>query len=195
MNLKQYGAVRIFLRGAFGIFYPVKAEGAENIPEEGAFMLCGNHLSFKDSLLMVALIRKRRVRFMAKAELFKNFIVRKFLLGMGAFPIQRGKSDLAAVREALGILKEGGALGVYPQGTRSTMDDPIPMETGAALLALRASVPVVPVLIDGPYRLFRRTRVCFGKPVELADLGRKCDADTLRTATDRIENAVWGMRK
>ena len=194
MNIAQYRGVRGFLRFMSRILHPMKIEGAENIPAEGAFMLCSNHISLRDPLIMIAAMPTRYVRFMAKAELFDKWYMNKFLKGMGAFPINRGKSDLAAVREALGILKEGGALGVFPQGTRSDMSNPRPMETGAALLALRAGVPVIPALIDGPYRFFRKLRISFGKPVELEDLGRKCDADNLKEATSRIESAVWSMK-
>ena len=131
---------------------------------------------------------------MAKAELFRfkplAFIIRQF----GGFPVDRGHSDLNAVRTALNVIREGQGLGMFPQGTRSRDNTPTPMLSGASMIALRAGAPVIPTYIDGPYRLFRKTRVSFGKPVDLSDFGRRVDSQTLDAATRRIEAAVWSLK-
>jgi 1-acyl-sn-glycerol-3-phosphate acyltransferase len=67
------------------------------------------------------------------------------------------------------------------------------MLPGASMIALRAQVPVIPCYI-APYRLFKKSRICFGKPIDFSDFGRKCDKDTLDAATGRIERAVWQMK-
>ena len=115
--------------------------------------------------------------------------------GLDAFPVDRGHNDLNAVRTALKVLKDGHVLGLFPQGTRSPDNSRMPMLGGASMIALRAGVPVVPVFIAGPYRLFRRTPVRFGKPMTFEDLGRRMDGETIAQATQRIEDAVWSMRE
>ena len=68
------------------------------------------------------------------------------------------------------------------------------MLPGAAMIALRGGVPVIPAYIDGPYRLFHRVDIHFGAPLDLSDFGRRCDHDTLVAATDRIAGAIWALR-
>lgn len=181
------------MRPVYGLFLPMKLSGAERIPAEGGFIVCANHLSNRDPFYL-ALCSKRHFHFMAKAELFKFKPLAAFLRGLDAFPVDRGHSDLSAVRTALQLVKEGHGLGIFPQGTRSKDNTPTPMLGGVSLIAMRANVPVIPAYIGGPYRLFRRTPVRFGAPVALSDLGRRFDAETLATATQRIEDAIWGLR-
>ena len=131
---------------------------------------------------------------MAKAELFKHRIVGGFISAIGAFPVRRGESDLGAVRESIRLLSEGHVVGIFPQGTRSRENLHTHMEPGVALIALRAGVKVVPAYIDGPYRLFRKTRVVFGAPVSLEDLGHRFDRATLDLATVRLDAAIWALK-
>ena len=130
----------------------------------------------------------------AKAELFKNRLVGGFITAIGAYPIRRGESDLGAVRESIRLLNEGHVVGIFPQGTRSRDNAHTHMEPGVALIAQRAGVKVVPAYIDGPYRLFRKTRVVFGAPVSLNDLGRHFDRATLDQATARLDAAIWALK-
>ncbi len=108
--------------------------------------------------------------------------------------MDRGHSDLAAVRTSLQLLKEGHGLAIFPQGTRIKDNHPAPMLDGVSMIALRAGVPVIPAYIGGPYRLFRRTQVSFGKPVSFEGLPRRVDSETLSQATRRIEDAVWALK-
>ena len=182
------------MKPIYNLFLPSRVSGLENVPDEGGFILCANHLSNRDPFYVAHCCPKRRFHYMAKAELFRFKPLAWFMNLLEAFPVDRGHNDLNAVRTALKITGEGHALGIFPQGTRSRDNHRTPMLGGVSLIAMRAKVPVIPCYIDGPYRLFRRTRVCFGKPVELADLGRRMDSDTLRAATQRIEDAVWRMK-
>ncbi len=193
MSHKLYKLLQIVLGAFYGIFLPWKVRGLENVPREGACIISSNHIRARDPFY-IAVHAPRHIYFMAKAELFENKLVGGFLKKCGSFPIHRGQSDLNAIRTALGILKEGHCLGIFPQGTRSRENEPTQMAGGVALIALRTGAPVVPVYIGGPYRLFRRTPVIFGKPVDLSDLGRRADSETLKTATGRIEDAIWSLK-
>lgn len=179
----------------YGIVYPHKVLGSENIPKDGAFILVANHISARDPLFLASTVPLRiKIRFMAKKELFKNPVMNKICTWLGAFPVDRGAADMSAIHTAMGILKAGEPLGIFPQGTRSKDNSRTPMLSGTSLIALRANAPVIPAYIDGPYRLFHRADVYFGKPVDLSVFGRRGDRETLNQATAMIEEAVWGLK-
>ena len=189
-NDKTYSRVRRLVRVFVALCLPHRAEGLENIPAEGAFLLCSNHLSDLDPFVLVALL-PRHIYFMAKQELFRIPVVRWIIRVMGAFPVDRGNADLAAIRTALGILKRGDALGIFPQGHRYKREENKTLQTGAALIALRVKQPVIPVQISMPMHFFRRGTVRVGKPVELSDLYGRLDSASLEEATRRIQAAIW----
>lgn len=192
---KFFKLVYRVLKPVFSAFYLKTAEGLENLPKEGGFVLCINHISAWDPLFVASRMDiNRRVYYLAKKELFENKILRAFITWLGAIPVDRGNADLSAIRASLKVLKEGHGLAIFPQGTRSRDNSPTPMLSGASMIALRGGVPVIPCYIDGPYRFMRRAAVRFGKPLDLSEFGRKCDAETLNEVTRRIEKAVWGMR-
>ena len=197
MNTRFYNLGRHFLRPFYNLFWPSKVTGEENIPDEGGFILCSNHVHMRDPLFLAVRLPKRHFTFLAKAELFKNPIL-GFLIGdkgLGAIPINRGHSDLSAIREALKTIANGHGLGIFPQGTRSRDNQhTTPMLTGTALIAIRANVPVLPVYIDAPYRRFHHVDIRVGKPIDLSDLGRRCDSATMEEVTHRIEKAVWELK-
>ena len=187
---RVYNRFRAIARVLVALFIPHRVEGLENVPAEGAFMLCSNHLSDLDPFVLVSALT-RHIYFMAKKELFRVPVVRSVIKAMGAFPVDRGSADLAAVRQAMGLLKNGQALGIFPQGHRYKKDDVRQVQTGAALIALRTRVPVIPVHISAPLHFFRRGVVRVGAPVELSDLAGKADAASLEEASRRIAAAIW----
>lgn len=182
-------AFRVFC----GVVHPVRVTGKENLPEEGGFMLCANHISFLDPVVTVLYV-KRHIRFMGKKELFKNRIVAGVLDAVGAFPVDRGHADLAAVREAIKTLKDGKCLGIFPQGTRSAGNERTEMHGGAALIVQRTGSPVIPMYIDGPYKFFRRTDVRIGSPIDLSGFGKKTDAQTIAQITGAIDGGIWALK-
>ncbi len=195
MDRKLYKFVWTLLRPAFKLIYPHKVTGLENLPAEGGFVLCLNHISARDPLFVASCLpRDRWMMFLGKKELYDNRLLRPFVTRLGMIPVDRGNADLNAVRSCLKVLKDGAGLCIFPQGTRSRDNSPTPMLNGASMIALRGGVPVIPAYIDGPYRLFRRVDVHFGAPLDFSDFGRRCDADTLAAATHRIEGGVWGLR-
>ena len=181
-------------RPIYSLLYPVDVQGLENVPEQGGALLCANHCSNRDPFYLAIRVRNRYLHFMAKIELFRFKPLAMLMNGLLAFPVDRGHNDLNAVRTSLKLLADGHILGVFPQGTRSKDNSPTPMLNGVSMIALRAGKPVVPVYIGGPYRLFRRIPLRFGKPVDLSDFGRRMDGETLNAATRRIEAAVWAMK-
>lgn len=195
MNKRFYRFMSVVLGAIYRFLFPARVDGLENIPAEGAFILCSNHVSNRDPFYLALRCRPRYMHFMAKIELFKWKPMAKFVTALGGFPVDRGHNDLNAVRTALKILADGHALALFPQGTRSKDNSRTPMLSGVSMIALRSGAPVIPAYIGGPYRLFRKTQVSFGAPVSFEGLGRRVDSDTLKAATARIEDAVWGLKQ
>ena len=90
--------------------------GRENLPEHAPYILLANHRSMGDPFALGEVYRQGVVYFMAKEELFRNPIVRWYITKMHGFPVKRGKADLAAMRTALQVLKDGHVLGIFPEG-------------------------------------------------------------------------------
>lgn len=156
------------------ILFPWKATGQENLPESGGVVLCGNHTSFLDPILvLVGATRKRQIHVIAKAELFKIPVLNWILKGIDMIPVKRGMSDVSAIKEGLRVLKNGEPLLIFPEGTRVKAGQQVGAHPGAVVLASRAGVPVVPVYICKKKRLFRKNSVVFGKPYYLEFAGRK----------------------
>ena len=152
------------------LLYPVHVHHPERVPT-GAMVLCAPHSSMIDPvLLMMALGIRRYPRFMAKQELFEKKLLGGILRGMGVFPVDRGKADMQAIRTALGILKNGGILGIFPEGTRIHAEEIGSAHSGAIMLASHTGAPLVPVWLTRDKKPFRRVDVVFGEPYALPKL-------------------------
>lgn len=160
-----YSISQWILRLFYKIFYPYQIIGLDHLPSTGGMVVSPNHISNLDPPLL-GLSMKRPVRFMAKEELFRISLLGKVLVQLGAFPVKRGGNDSQALKTAMRILKDGDVLGIFPEGTRSKTGQINKVYAGAALFALRTQVPLVPVAIVGPYRLFRKVRIIFGEPID-----------------------------
>jgi len=173
------------------LFFPLRVEGLENVPLEGPLILCANHVTLADPVLMAAVVG-RPIRFIAKKELFKAKWFGSFLRHIGAFPVARGETDIGAVRNCLSLLKEGQCLGIFAQGTRRRKNQAEPaMNTGVALIAIRSRAPVVPVYIR-PYHVFGRVHMYFGPPLDYSRVAR-ADSAVLSGTTEEIGRAIFAL--
>lgn len=154
--------------------FRVKLIGAENEPEDGTFLICANHISEADPLILGACL-KHNPRYMAKKELMKVPVIGKLITALGAYPIDRGGNDVAAIRKTVDFLKNGESVIMFPQGTRCRGVDPAgtKFRNRCALIAARAGVPVLPIYIGTKnfrVRLFRRVTVKVGKPISCDEI-------------------------
>ncbi len=169
--------------------YRLHAEGVENVPEEGGFVLAANHISnFDPWPLGLPLWPRRYLRFMAKSELFW-WPLGPIIRSGGAFAVRRGERDVEAMNTAIELVREGHVVVMFPHGTRQRKGlvkkyQP-KSHTGAARIAQGAQAPLIPVAIAGTDRLsrFGPLRVRYGKPVEI-------DGVDHREVTDRLMKAI-----
>lgn len=176
------------------ILYPWEAVGKENLPETGGVVLCGNHTSFLDPIhVLLGATRKRQIRVMAKAELFKIPVLNWILKGIEMIPVKRGMSDVGAIKEGLRVLKNGEPLLIFPEGTRVKEGETAAAHPGAIVLAARAGVPVVPTYIETKKRLFRKTKVIFGEAYELQYAGRKPTHQESQHLTEELMSRIRAL--
>ncbi|NQS75879.1 MAG: 1-acyl-sn-glycerol-3-phosphate acyltransferase [Peptococcaceae bacterium] len=166
-------------------------QGKENLPTGGGFILVANHVSYWDPVVVICAF-KRKVHYMAKAELFKIPVIGYVLRISGAFPVRRDKSDRRAIRTALRLLKEGEMVGVFPEGTRSHTGNLLRPHLGAAMLAGKANVPMVPVALIGTRGVFGRVRMVIGTPIIREGSG-KITKEDLEKNSDLVMGQIASM--
>lgn len=147
-DLVFYRVVRAVVVGFSRLFWRLTIEGVEHVPTKGAFVLSPVHRSNIDTLV-VAAVTKRRLRFMGKHSLWKIGPIGKVLSALGGFPVHRGTADREALRRCIDVVQAGEPLVVFPEGTRQSGPQVQPLFEGAAYIATRTGVPVVPVGIGG----------------------------------------------
>ena len=201
-----YVLARFVLRPLFWLVFRPKVTGRENVPLTGPVILASNHLSFIDSIA-IPLMAPRMVSYLAKAEYWHGtgiggWLSRTLFTGLRALPVERDASRAAqaALDTALSVLKDGGAFGIYPEGTRSRDGRLARGKTGVAWLALTADCPVVPVAVAGTDRVQpvgarwprpHRISVTFGKPLTFPEQrGEAGKGKPRRVVTDRIMEAI-----
>lgn len=177
MKVNLYSFAKAVVYGVFKPIYRFEVIGTEDFPKEGGVLLCSNHIHNFDPPV-VGINAPRPVHFMAKEELFRVPILGKLVPHLNAFPVKRGMSDREALRKGLNILKEGNVLGLFPEGTRSKTGELRKGLAGAGFFALRTDAAIVPCAIIGPYKAFKRLKIVYGKPIDMAPLReRKASAE------------------
>jgi 1-acyl-sn-glycerol-3-phosphate acyltransferase len=179
----------------FGGVYRCRAEGAANLPSDGPAIVITNHKANLDPVV-VGMIFDRPLRYMAKKELFGVTALRKLIVTLGAFPVDRGAGGRAALGVSLEILAEGGVLLMFPEGHRRGDDAVHEFLPGVGMLALRSRAPVVPMAMGGTQRMFRdgrpglpALRAKVGPPLDLSDLTAR-NSKTYQEAARRMHAAV-----
>ena len=170
--------------------FSVRCFGRHNVPTSGGALLASNHQSFLDPML-AGLGLSREVSYMARDSLFRNWAFRWLIRSLNAFAVKRHTADLAAIKEALRRLKSGQLVLLFGEGTRTPDGHIAPLQAGIVMLARKAQVPVIPVVIDGAFEVWPRNhrlwrfgaiRVIYGEPMtaqQIKDQGDDAAADIL----------------
>lgn len=193
-----YAVGRIVVIPIFKLLFFYKVNGKKNVPDEGAFVVCSNHLSNFDPVLL-ALTQKRQIFYMAKAELFKNKFLAGLIRTLGAFPVTRGAGDGKAVNEAENLIDDGKLLGIFIEGTRSKTGELLRPKSGAAIIAHQKNVPVIPVCITPKkkfVRVFQKVTISWGKPIMPEELNIQSeDLSEYRKASRLIMERISQLRE
>ena len=170
------------------IGFKFRAEGVENLPQTGGYILCSNHRSYLDPIFLGVKV-KRQLAFMAKEELFRVKVLGPIIKKLGAFPIARGKGDTGAVEFAIDTVKSGKALMLFPEGTRSKDGKPLKLKSGVIVIASQSQGLIVPsaIVFEGKLRFRREVTVRYGKPISCDELGLNgVDRQSLKTAREKL---------
>lgn len=193
---------KFFMYLPFVILYPTKIVGRKNLKivdaegkKRGA-VIVSNHTSNIDSLLFAGHMREPNY-YLAKKELFSNKFKSWILRHIGCIKIDRQVNDIGAIKTCVGLLKKGKKLVVFPEGTRNHNEDMQlgEIKGGAAMLAIKTKVPVIPIYINRTPRIFRKTVVTIGQPFEFTEFyNQRLDSETLDKAGNILADKMQQLR-
>lgn len=164
----MYKFLKALLNFVTQIIHPYKLIGKGKV-KDGACVLVGNHYRLWD-IVHMACTTKERVHFITKKELYKNKLLAYLCNKVEAIPVSRDGQDAKAIMTALRYLKKGEKISMFPEGTRNRTDQELlPLKGGAALFAIKAKVPVYPIMTIGKTKYFRRTPIVIGDPIDLSE--------------------------
>ena len=163
-----YFIFRSAICGFTQLYTRMTIEGQENLPSTGAYVLAPVHRSYVDTPI-AACVTRRRIRFMGKDSMWKFELCGKLISALGAFPVSRGTADREALKRCVSVLNAGEPLVLFPEGERKDGPSVQPLFDGAAFVAAKAGVPIVPVGIGGSARVMPRgAKFVFPKKVHVS---------------------------
>lgn len=191
-----YKVVKVIAVILFKIFFFIKYNNKQYVGTEGisgGFILAANHISMLDPVFIACGV-KRPLHYMAKIELFKSKPLAWFIRKLNAFPVDRSKADIKAVKTSLSLLKNGRILGIFPEGTRVGPKESADAKLGAVQFAFKTRCPILPAGIHskgGKVGLFKRVTVSFGKPIYLNEIGVTDSApESMQKASDYVMKQI-----
>jgi 1-acyl-sn-glycerol-3-phosphate acyltransferase len=195
-----YRVVRPVINAICRVLWRIRLIGEENLPRDGGFILAPSHRSMMD-IPFAAVVTARRIRFMGKKSVFAVPVIGTLFRWLGGFPVARDGTDRKAVRDSVDMLRAGDVLCVYPEGTRQRGPKIQPLQRGAAYLALRAGVPIIPIGMAGseeimrtsrdPIPRFGRVAIVVGEPITPEVLsGSLVPRDCVDALTARLANEL-----
>jgi len=198
-----YQIARAFVVGFSRTWMRARVDGAEHVPATGGFVLAPVHRSNMDTPI-VACVTRRRLRYMGKDTLWKKQPYRWLLSSLGGFPVTRGSADREALKRCIQVLEAGEPLVLFPEGERKSGPLVQPLFDGAAYVACRAQVPVVPVGIGGSERVMpkgtkfiypRRVHIVVGPPLipPAPTAGGRVPRDAVKVFTEQLHNELQAL--
>jgi len=198
-----YKFSRFWLWLGLKIWNRFQATGNAHVPSQGGIIIASNHASYLDPPLIGCALNDRYVRFLARDSLFQNKLGQWWANNVGVVFIDRNRGDLAAFKAALAVLKAGGALCLFPEGTR-TLDGKLqPPKAGIGFLILKSAVPVVPAYIEGSFEAFSKGAgrirpakiiVRYGRPISPEEFQRLgSDKTAYREAAELVMEKIAAL--
>jgi 1-acyl-sn-glycerol-3-phosphate acyltransferase len=181
-----YEVVRALFYLPIKLFYPTKIIGKEHLLREKSILIC-NHKSNLDGII-IGVNLKQKISFLGKSELFKNKLSRWFFTKMKVIEVHRGSADLKAIKQALTVLKNGGILGIFPAGTRTSEQDEEEFKNGVSMFSVKAKAPIIPMMFVKKPKLFRKNTLIIGKPFDLTlEENEKLTKEVLNKLTSIVQ--------
>ena len=170
-----------------------EVEGAGNLPAAGGVLVASNHVSYWDPLVVGCALH-RRIHYMGKAELFRIPVLKTIIVALGTFPVHREAFARDAIRATLELLAQGRVVGIFPEGTRSKSGELLKPQLGAALVALKGGVPILPVGLLGTRGVFGKVRVRIGKPLYFPEYaGKRPSKEVLEEVSNRVMGEIRAL--
>lgn len=180
--------IKVF-KGFCKVFFKYEVIGAKNIPSEGNVVIAANHKSNLDPIFIAAAIENREVAAIAKKELFKFKPIGRILSKLNVIPINRDKPDISTIKNILKAIKDGYALGIFPEGTRIKGPGFGDAKPGLTVFAIKGKALIVPISIISNYKIFNRVTIYIDKPISLEQYykERLSNEDHERLSQDILE--------
>jgi 1-acyl-sn-glycerol-3-phosphate acyltransferase len=164
-------------------FFRIRSYGRDNIPKKGAFVLISNHQSYLDPILC-GITSHRRLGFLARESLFSNGFFGRLISSVGTIPVKQGEADLSAMRKVIAKLKNGEAICLFPEGTRSPDGRIEHFKPGFGLLCRRGGAAIVPTVIDGAFDCWPRHKKLFSRGPIWVSFGKVISAEQAKKMGD-----------
>lgn len=194
-----YSIIRFIVVAFCRTWLKLSVSGTENIPSNGAFILAPVHRSNMD-IPIASAVTRRRMRFMGKDSLWRYKLSGSMFSALGAFPVTRGSADLEALRRCISVINAGEPLVLFPEGTRQSGDTMRPLFDGAAYVALKTQVAIIPVGIGGSQDIMpsgstkirrRRCAAVIGEPIYPPKInGSRAIRSEVRDLTEKLSVAM-----
>ena len=190
-----YKLAKTIVGPIYKILFRFRVTGVENIPPTGGVILCANHRSYHDTVVL-GVVSPRHLHFLAKYELWRFKFLAWLFTKLDGIPINRENPGVDSLKRIVGVLKDGRAMAIFIQGGRRQDVDNSDAKAGAALFAIKGKVPVVPVNISSNFRPFSKVRVNIGAPITFEEYwGKKVRAAELNEIASRIMDAIAELGK
>lgn len=190
----RYRFICAFLRCCLRFCHPIiHILGRENLPK-GAAVLCCNHSAFSDPIWVIVFGKCPTLpRSMAKKELLEKPLLGWLYRKLGAFPVDRGHTDIGAIKTAMQTLKNDDKVLIFPEGTRVRRGKPSEPHSGALLIATRMKVPVIPVYLSTKKHFWQSVTLRYGEPYAPAYEGAKPTQEDLERLTAELMQKIYAM--
>lgn len=175
------------------LIYRVKINGIENLKDDQPFIISANHIHIFDPVIL-ATLTKRQIFFLSKKELFEKKLFAKVFGKLGVIPIDRDNTDIKAIKSCFRVIRDGNILGIFPEGTRVKTVDINNMKKGVALIALKNKVNILPIHIEGTYRIFSKITVDIYPMIEINNFENMEDSEAIDKLTEELFNQIYQVK-
>ena len=166
-------------------FYRLEVHGLDNLKKSDRYILVANHKSNLDPIFLASSIDKQ-INFMGKKELFKNPLLKKIFENLGAFPVERDKTDIKALRHSIKLIDEGHILGIFPEGTRTKNIERSNIKDGVSFIALKSKADIIPVEIISNFKPFKKSKLIIKEPLNINKYLNMKNKESIKVIADEI---------